>query len=72
MKLVLPAGVSSVSHDGITLEIVDSMIDVTGEAFDVFHVAHGFKTEDEVADEDAAAGKAAAIAAAVVSASKKK
>ena len=72
MKLVVPADVSSLSHDGKELEIVDGTIDVEGEAFDVFHGAHGFKTEAEVTAEDEAAGKAAAIAAAVVTANKRK
>ena len=71
-KLILPAGVESLSFEGAEIPVTDGTIDVEGDAFDMFHGAHGFKTEAEVAVEDEAAGKAAAIAAAVVTANKRK
>ena len=72
MKLIIPAGVSSLSHAGVAVPIVDGMIDVEGAAFDDFHGSHGWPTEEEQAAVDAETGKAAAIAAAVIAASKKK
>ena len=71
-KLIVPDGVTSLSFEGVDVPVTDGAIDVEGAAFDVFHDAHGFKTEEEVTAEDALAGKAAAIAAAVVTANKRK
>ena len=72
MKLFVPAGTSSVSHDGIDIPVVDGAIDVEGAAFDDLHDGHSFLTQgeaDAIADE---AGKAAAVAAAVVATLKKR
>jgi hypothetical protein len=71
-KLILPPGVESLSFEGEDITVTEGTIDVDGASFDMFHGAHGFKTEAEVAVEDEAAGKAAAIAAAVVTANKRK
>lgn len=72
MKLIVPEGVSSLSHDGQDVPVIDGTIDVKGESFNFFHDVCGFITEVEQAAVDSEAGKAAAIAAAVVAANKKK
>ena len=72
MKLILPEGVTTVSHEGVELAVENGMLEVDGDAFVVFHEIHGFKTEAEVAALDEEAGRAAAVAAAVVTSNKRK
>lgn len=48
MKLVVPDAVSSLSHDGQDIEIVDGCIDVEGDALHVFHVLHAYPYAAEV------------------------